>query len=64
MAVLPSVVRRLGVAVRAEERDVLEAIVLPVAVDVMKRHVERLPEPFVEAASLTSVLLEACREKP
>jgi hypothetical protein len=42
------------VAVRAQQRQVLEAVVLPVAVDVMELEGDRSAEPVPEAAGVTA----------
>jgi len=51
------------VAVRAQELEILEAVVEPIAVDVVKLHVERLPVPLADPAPLAAVVLEACLDQ-
>jgi len=52
------------VAVAAEKLKVLEAVVMPVTVDVMELQPDRLPEPGVETTGLADSLLEPCAEEP
>jgi hypothetical protein len=51
-------------AVRTQKDEVLEPVVEPVPVDVMKRHRQRLTEPGVDATALATVLLEPLGEQP
>ena|SRR5438094_5053567 len=64
MAVPPAVRVGLTVAVRAQELQVFEAVVGPVAVDVMKLHVEARSMPLVDSALLAAVLLQAGLDQP
>jgi hypothetical protein len=58
-AVAPGEVLRLAVAVRAEELEVLEAVVLAAAVDVVQGEAERLAVPLRDPAQLARVRLDA-----
>lgn len=64
MPVPPAVVRRLSVTVRAEERDVLEPVVVPIPVDVVQCHVQRFSLPLRYPAPLAAILLEPGVKKP
>src|SRR3712207_3958428 len=57
-------VLRLAVAVRAEQLEVLEPVVVAVPVDVVERHAQRRAAPLLEAAALAPVLLEPQAEEP
>ena len=46
-------------AIRAEELEVLHAIVKPVAVDVVKRDRQRTASPLIQTAALTAVFPKA-----
>jgi hypothetical protein len=46
------------VTVGAEQDDVLETVIGPVAVDVVELHAQRLPQPLADAALFALVLLE------
>jgi hypothetical protein len=46
-------------AIAAEELKVLEAVVRPIAVDVMQLHVERISSPFCDPAFLTVIFLHS-----
>src|SRR5688572_23856937 len=59
MPVSPSVVRCLRVAVGTKELEVLEPVVGAIAVDVMKRHVQRLASPLRDPTALASIFLQA-----
>lgn len=62
--VLTREVRRLAMAVAAQELKVLEAVVVPVAVHVMERQRQWLPTPLTDPAFLTAPLLQPRIEKP
>src|SRR5436189_4507535 len=49
----------LAVTVRAEQPEVLEPVVAPVAVHVVERHGQRAAAPLVDLALLAAILLEA-----
>src|SRR5215212_7871415 len=64
MPVPPAVGRCLRVAVGAQELEILEPVVEPIAVDVVQLHVERLPFPLTDPAPLAAIVLEASFEYP
>ena len=49
----------LGMAVRAQQSNVLETIVLPYAIAMMERHAQRPSHPFRQAALFTAILLQS-----
>jgi hypothetical protein len=63
MSVAPAVSVRLRVAVGAQELQVLEPVVAPVAVDVVELHVERPPKPLGQTADLAPVFLHTLLEE-
>jgi hypothetical protein len=56
-------VRGLGVAIRTEHHEILDAVVQTVAIRVMQRHGQRRIEPIGDAATLAPVLLQAFGEQ-
>ena len=59
MAVTTAEVRSLAMAVGAQEDEILQPVVVRVAVYVVKCHSERLAAPLVETALLAPLLFEA-----
>jgi hypothetical protein len=51
-------------AVGTQERQVLDAVVAPVAVDVVQLEGQRAPPPLADPALLARRVLEAVREQP
>jgi hypothetical protein len=51
-------------AVGTQQLEVLEPIVEPIPVDVMKLHVQWLPPPFADPAPLAAIFLEALTDEP
>jgi hypothetical protein len=51
------------VAVGAQKPQILQPVVPPIPVHVVKLHVQRLPLPFADPAPLASVRLEAFRHQ-
>lgn len=63
-SVAPGVCLSLAVAVWAQQLEVLDAVVEPIAVDGVQLHRDRLATSFGQAAALTRAILEAQPDQP
>jgi hypothetical protein len=51
------------VAVGAQEPKVFKPVVVPIAVDMVKRHRERLSSPLDQSTDFTATVLDPCRDE-
>ena len=58
-----SVRRRLGVAIRANDLQIAESVVIPSPVDMLELERNRTTIPSIEAARLAPALFESCRNQ-
>jgi hypothetical protein len=63
MAVSPAICLGLAVAIGAQQLEVLEAIVQPIAIYVVELHVQGPPLPHRDPAPLTALLFESLIQK-